>query len=409
MIGVPADGGREPQDVLAAEQALDRAAHDRGAQRPGAIGPVAVAQVDGRAPVSAQARRSSSARMRAASRPLAKPERASHSLTGSSPGGGPAQTVTTVARSPSPLQHVREREHGVVEVGRDDELPGSAGDKAAIVCVRSRSVKICVVGGGSTYTPELVDGILRRSARLPASELVLLDPNHERLEIVGRFARRMCEASGSNLQVRWTADAADALAGSAFVVTQLRVGGQEARHRDELAGRDFGLIGQETTGIGGFAKALRTIPVMLEIAREVERSAPGATLVNFTNPAGLDHGASAAPCLAARRGPLQRALEHADRGRGCARLRLRRDRDRLRRPQPPLVGARFPGAAGRSARPRCWRAIASCSSTGAPDDPGFAPETISLLGAVPNYYDLYYYETAAMLRHRSRCRRAPRR
>jgi 6-phospho-beta-glucosidase len=148
-------------------------------------------------------------------------------------------------------------------------------------------VKICVVGGGSTYTPELVDGILRRRDRLPASELVLLDPDHERLEIVGRFARRMCEASGSDLHVRWTADAADALADSAFVVTQLRVGGQEARHRDELAGRAFGLIGQETTGIGGFAKALRTIPVMLAIARQVERSAPGATLVNFTNPAGL--------------------------------------------------------------------------------------------------------------------------
>ena len=135
-------------------------------------------------------------------------------------------------------------------------------------------MKICVVGGGSTYTPELVDGILRRRERLPVSELVLLDPNEERLEIVGRFARRMCEASGSNLEVRWTADAPGALAGSEFVVTQLRVGGQEARHRDELTGREFGLIGQETTGIGGFAKALRTIPVMLEIAREVERSAP---------------------------------------------------------------------------------------------------------------------------------------
>ncbi len=171
---------------------------------------------------------------------------------------------------------------------QDDASPGICqGGKSAIVCVRSRLVKICVVGGGSTYTPELVDGILRRRDRLPASELVLLDPNHERLEIVGRFARRMCEASGSDLQVRWTADAADALAGSEFVVTQLRVGGQEARHRDELAGRAFGLIGQETTGIGGFAKALRTIPVMLAIAREVERSAPGATLVNFTNPAGL--------------------------------------------------------------------------------------------------------------------------
>ena len=101
-----------------------------------------------------------------------------------------------------------------------------------------------------------------------------------------RFARRMCEAAGADLQVRW-GRSRRAIRGAEFVITQLRVGGQAARHRDELTGREFGLIGQETTGVGGFAKALRTIPVMLDVARMVEREAPDAVLVNFTNPAGL--------------------------------------------------------------------------------------------------------------------------
>ena len=104
---------------------------------------------------------------------------------------------------------------------------------------------------------------------------MLLDPDPVRLEIVGRFAARMAEAAGSDVAVRWTGDAPDAIRDADFVVCQLRVGGQAARHRDELLGREFGLIGQETTGVGGFAKALRTIPVMLEIARIVAREAPG--------------------------------------------------------------------------------------------------------------------------------------
>jgi 6-phospho-beta-glucosidase len=276
---------------------------------------------------------------------------------------------------------------------------GAGGDKPAIVGVGSRLVKICVVGGGSTYTPELVDGILRRRDRLPASELVLLDPNRERLEIVGRFARRMCEASGSDLQVRWTDDAADALAGSAFVVTQLRVGGQEARHRDELAGRAFGLIGQETTGIGGFAKALRTIPVMLAIAREVERSAPDATLVNFTNPAGLItellRRHTALRVIGLCNVPWNMQIEVAN-ALGCEFADVDIDYVGLNH----LSWARGfrVGGEERTAEVLARYRELLVNQAGGDDDPGFAPETISLLGAVPNYYNLYYYETAAMLR-----------
>lgn len=149
-------------------------------------------------------------------------------------------------------------------------------------------LKVAVVGGGSTYTPELVDGLLRRSVDLPVDVLTLVDPSAERLEVVGGFVRRMCEAAGSTISVQTTADLRAGVREAAFVVSQFRVGGQHARHGDELLGRRWGLVGQETTGIGGLAKALRTIPVALAVQAAVaELAAPGAWLVNFTNPAGL--------------------------------------------------------------------------------------------------------------------------
>jgi 6-phospho-beta-glucosidase len=308
--------------------------------------------------------------------------------------------VTTVARGPAVCRRCESDSTASSKCVETTSWVGGAAGKSAIVCVRSRLVKICVVGGGSTYTPELVDGILRRHDRLPASELVLLDPNEERLEIVGRFARRMCEASGSDLQVRWTGDAAEALAGSEFVVTQLRVGGQEARHRDELAGRAFGLIGQETTGIGGFAKALRTIPVMLAIAREVERSAPGATLVNFTNPAGLItellRRHTSLRVVGLCNVPWNMQIEVAN-ALGCEFADVDIDYVGLNH-LSWARGFRVKGEERTSEVLARYRELLVNQAAG-DDEPGFAPETISLLGAVPNYYDLYYYETAAMLRH----------
>jgi len=148
-------------------------------------------------------------------------------------------------------------------------------------------VKIAVIGGGSTYTPELVDGFIRRKDALPVDELWLMDIAAERLEVVGDFARRMVEAAGSPFTVHATAERSTAIEGASFVVTQIRVGGMEARSKDEHLGIRHGLVGQETTGVGGMAKALRTIPVMLEIARDVARLAPDAFLINFANPSGL--------------------------------------------------------------------------------------------------------------------------
>jgi 6-phospho-beta-glucosidase len=148
-------------------------------------------------------------------------------------------------------------------------------------------MKIVVIGGGSTYTPELIDGFIARAGVLPVKEIWLVDPNEERLKVVGAFAQRMVAYANAPLRVELTGDRRRALDGADFVITQLRVGGQAARHGDELLGRRHHLVGQETTGVGGFAKALRTVPVVLDIARDMRELAPNATLVNFTNPAGI--------------------------------------------------------------------------------------------------------------------------
>ncbi|MEO8354297.1 MAG: 6-phospho-beta-glucosidase [Chloroflexota bacterium] len=149
-------------------------------------------------------------------------------------------------------------------------------------------LKVAVIGGGSTYTPELVNGFIARVEQFPLDELWLMDIDQERLKVVGGFAQRMVEARGAPFKVFLTTDQREAVKDASYVTTQLRVGQMEARRKDEYLGLRHGLIGQETTGVGGMAKAMRTIPVILKIASDMrELSARGALLVNFTNPAGL--------------------------------------------------------------------------------------------------------------------------
>jgi 6-phospho-beta-glucosidase len=149
-------------------------------------------------------------------------------------------------------------------------------------------LKIAVVGGGSTYTPELVEGLASRSDRLPVDELVLFDVDPERLEVVGGLAGRMLARAGWGGRLHRTGRREEALDGADFVVVQLRVGGQAMRLVDETLPLEFGCVGQETTGPGGFAKALRTVPAVLELAEETgRRGAPGAWFVDFTNPVGI--------------------------------------------------------------------------------------------------------------------------
>ncbi len=149
-------------------------------------------------------------------------------------------------------------------------------------------MKIAVIGGGSTYTPELIEGFARRSGVLPVDELVLHDISTERLAIVGGLAGRILARHGVTGTLRTTTSLDDAVDGATAVLIQLRVGGQAARLVDETLPNRFGLLGQETTGPGGFAKALRTVPVVLDIADVVRRRArTGAWIIDFTNPVGI--------------------------------------------------------------------------------------------------------------------------
>jgi 6-phospho-beta-glucosidase len=148
-------------------------------------------------------------------------------------------------------------------------------------------VKLAVVGAGSTYTPELVDGLVRRRDLLPVSELALFDPAEERLRPVAGLTRRMLAKHGHEARIAVAGGLDEAVADADAVVVQLRVGGQAARAVDESLPLAAGCIGQETTGFGGLAKALRTVPVVLEIADRVRTLAPGAWIVLFTNPVGI--------------------------------------------------------------------------------------------------------------------------
>src|SRR5205085_1341971 len=150
------------------------------------------------------------------------------------------------------------------------------------------AMKLAVIGGGSTYTPELVAGLAREREGLELRELVLHDIDAERREIVGGLAGRMLSAGGYDGDLSVTDDLERALDGASFVLIQLRVGGQTARLTDETIPLACGCIGQETTGAGGLGKALRTVPVVLEIAERVrELAAEDAWIVDFTNPVGI--------------------------------------------------------------------------------------------------------------------------
>jgi len=150
-------------------------------------------------------------------------------------------------------------------------------------------LKVVVIGGGSSYTPELIDGFIRRAGELSVAEICLVDipTGQKKLAIIAELSRRMVDKAGLKISITSCFDREQALQGADFVVTQFRVGGLAARAKDERFPLQYGVLGQETTGPGGFAKALRTIPVILAICKDMERLCPDAWLINFTNPAGL--------------------------------------------------------------------------------------------------------------------------
>ncbi|RAL26447.1 6-phospho-beta-glucosidase [Thermoflavimicrobium daqui] len=153
----------------------------------------------------------------------------------------------------------------------------------------SKGLKVVTIGGGSSYTPELVEGFIKRYTSLPVRELWLVDipEGEEKLKIVGNLAKRMVKKAGVPMEIHLTLNRKEALKEADFVTTQIRVGQLPARILDESIPLKYGLLGQETNGVGGFFKGLRTIPVLLDICQEMTELCPDAWLINFTNPAGM--------------------------------------------------------------------------------------------------------------------------
>lgn len=268
-------------------------------------------------------------------------------------------------------------------------------------------MKIAVIGGGSTYTPELLNGFLDRAEHLSISELWLMDLDPERLAIVGGFAQRMAAARKAPFRVVLSSDRRAAIAGAQYVLTQLRVGGMQARRNDEYLGRRHGLIGQETTGVGGMAKALRTIPVILGIAADMcELAAPGALLVNFTNPAGLVTEALAryapdVPAVGVCNIPQGIArtiigkLEHAF-GETIAPERVALNTLGLNH----LSWHRGFTVDGEDVWPQVIET--TLAELRAQPSPGWEADFIASLKMLPNYYLGYYHDTAGKLEEQAR-------
>jgi 6-phospho-beta-glucosidase len=253
-------------------------------------------------------------------------------------------------------------------------------------------VKIAVVGGGSTYTPELVEGFATREDRLPVEELVLFDVDRERLEVVGGLAGRMLERAGWRGRLALTGRREEALDGASFVVVQLRVGGQAMRLADETLPLEFGCIGQETTGPGGFAKALRTVPVVLELAEETaRRAASDAWFVDFTNPVGivtqalLDHGHRAIGLCNSAIGFQRRFAAHF----GVAPERVELEHVGLNH----LTWERAVTVEGVDRLPELLDSQADWIAA----DVGLPAALLRALGAVPSTYLRYYYATSRVL------------
>jgi 6-phospho-beta-glucosidase len=266
------------------------------------------------------------------------------------------------------------------------------GDLSAGLHGGSVGVKIAVVGGGSTYTPELIEGFAVRNERLPVDEIVLLDIDPERREVVGGLARRMLDRFGWGGRLTITDDPDGAIDGADFVLFQLRVGGQAARFVDETLPLKFGTIGQETTGAGGFAKALRTVPVVLDLAeRAARRAAPGHWIVDFTNPVGivsqalLDDG--------------HRAIGLCNVGIGFQRRFAQQfgvSPDRVELEHVGLNHLTWERAIKIDGIDRLPELLAADGAEIA-QDVGMPEELVRALGTIPSYYLRYYYMFQSVL------------
>ncbi|WP_088033890.1 6-phospho-beta-glucosidase [Evansella clarkii] len=265
------------------------------------------------------------------------------------------------------------------------------------------SVKVVVIGGGSSYTPEIIEGFIQRYDNVPINEIVLVDIEQgaKKLRIIEDLSKRMIEKSGLDIKLSSTLKRREALAGADFVTTQIRVGGLAARAKDERIPLSHGLVGQETNGAGGIFKALRTIPVLMKIADEMNDLCPEAWLINFTNPAGI---------------VTEALLKHSDHKKvvgvcnipfnmktGIAEMFCCEVKD---------VDIEFAGlnhfVFGRrifvKGKDRTAEALAKLSEQDADYSPanivslGWSKEFINSLKMLPNPYHQYYFHTEEMLR-----------
>ncbi len=258
-------------------------------------------------------------------------------------------------------------------------------------------MKITVIGGGSTYTPELVNGFLAIINSLPLTELWLMDIDKERLDTVGGFAQRMVKARGEPFKVALSLDQRESIAGASYVITQLRVGQMPARRGDEYLGLRHGLIGQETTGVGGMAKALRTIPIIISIAKDIREVAPGALLANFTNPAGLvaealTRYAPDVPAVGVCNVGITAKMRILDELEKATGSHVDSDRAALNTlGLNHLTWHRGFTIDGEEMWPMIFPAYVE--SLKEEEEPEWDARTIESLGMIPNYYLQYYYYT----------------
>jgi 6-phospho-beta-glucosidase len=265
-------------------------------------------------------------------------------------------------------------------------------------------MKLAVIGGGSTYTPELIDGVIKRHSRLPITHIHLVDIDPTKLGIIAAFAKRMITAAQLDIEIEHGTDLRAGVRGASFVVSQFRVGTQAARHRDELLGRKYGLVGQETVGVGGFAKALRTIPVALNVAQTIVQEAPNAILLNFTNPAGLItqtiiQEVPELTTIGLCNVPWNTRIEVAN-AMGVSSEAVNFDYIGLNH----LSWIRGVEVAGQDRSLEAIRAFRGLTIDKAKpgDSPAWTQSSIDMLQAIPNYYLLYYYSEKEWIDYQSK-------
>ena len=248
-------------------------------------------------------------------------------------------------------------------------------------------LEICVIGGGSTYTPELIEGFIETGNELPVATIALMDIDENRLRVVGELAGRMLRATESDIELRLTTQRKEALEGADYVITQIRVGGLACRIQDEKMPLQFGVVGQETTGPGGFAKALRTIPVLLDIAHDMAEVAPEAHLINFTNPSGIITEAlikyTAIPTVGLCNSPIgfQQGIAQQ---LGVAPERIQLDYVGLNH----LSWIRGVRLDGKDVFDQVLEGAMALARAG---ESTFSPELLETLRVLPSYYLTYYY------------------